>query len=220
MTSNKLMMWLFLRAIVSMAIALVVAFNGQSWIQMATGSTVSEMVYFIAVSITMVIVVRLSTRRLFALAEADHKQKMARRTPVVDHAAVDRLHHTGGVFRRPRSCVLPTLFIATVLAGISVLSPNTPWPGHLLLWGMALVPIMFGIDDLLYRVYVDGNTVRAKAFREQQFQLSDIAQVGVVTYRGKRTANVKLDNGKIVQFSEPLQDMSLLIALFESHGKP
>jgi len=219
MTNHKLMMWLLLRAIASMAIGLVVVLNGQSWIQMATGSTVPEMAYFIAASITIVIVARLSGRRLLALAEADQKQKMAKRAPVVDHAAVDRLHHIGGVFRRPRSCVLPALFIATVLAGLSVLSPDTPWSGHLLLWGLALVPIMLGIDDLQYRVYVDSNTVRAKAFREQQFQLSDIAQVDVVTYKGKRTANVKLDNGKIVQFSEPLQDMSLLIALFESYGK-
>lgn len=203
-----------------MAIGLVVAVNGQSWIQMATGSTVPEMVYFIVVSITMVIVARLSTRRLLALAEADQKQKMAQKAPTFDRAALDRVRQTGGEFRLPRSRFLLTFGLATIFVGGSLSSPNALWPVHVVLWGCAFGIIVFGIHELMYRVYVRGNTVRVKAFGEQQFQLSDIAQVDLVTYRGQRTANVKLGNGKIVQFSDPLKGMSLLIAVLESDSKP
>jgi len=219
MTNTKLMIWLTLRAIVVVAISLFIAFNGQMWIQMAIGHPVSEMIYFIVVSIAIVVVVRLSTKRLLMLAEADHKQKSAKKALEFDQPALDRIRETGGEFRYPRSRSLILFGGSLVFVVGSMSSRDALWPAHAFMWACALGLVVIGVHELVYRVYVERETVRVKAFSEQQFRLADVAQVDVMTSRGDRTVNVRLSNGKLVRFSDPLQNLSVLLALFELHQR-
>jgi hypothetical protein len=218
--SSKKYVWLTIRGVFILALAGMTALHGRQWLFNMVGLQVSEGGYLVIVAFVLVLSSWLATKDILRDLQANFEEKRKAELERLQESAAYQPKNSSYEFRNRalQTYLFSSLgFVFLIAPFFSTTGKPLTLLGFMLSWTIAFAIFAYSIYELRYRVYIDGENVKVKAWKERRFSLKDVSRVEIVMLaRVGAVARVTFKYGDVLDFSEDLNDFPLLVSLLRT----
>jgi hypothetical protein len=220
--SKQKYIWPAVRSVLIIAIAALLAIKARELLLTRGDIHIPSFIYTWIVYVFIVLVVWLSTRKLFQELKADANEKVNKqyltKQPNATETSESPLSDTD--FRYPAFLGFLVLVVAIYWFSVPFyfLAPkqSSNLSGFLLFFGLGIATLWYGVHCFRYRVRITASAILIRNYRDHEYALSEIRKIDIVSSKVGPVVVVTLASNEKLRFSKMLKGFDNLVRILQA----